>query len=68
MKSQKNFLELWFSIKGILLSILFVSTVGSMCYFISLCKKHIKILTKIKETITNGMYKYKRLLAVLSGN
>ncbi len=49
----KNFLELWFSIKGILLSILFVSTVGSMCYFISLCKKHIKILTKIKETITN---------------
>lgn len=49
----KNFLELWFSIKGILLSILFVSTVGSMCYFISLCKKHIIILTKIKETITN---------------
>lgn len=49
--SIANLIDLWFSIKGLMLTILFISTVGSMLYFILLCRKNIKYLNKTKKII-----------------
>lgn len=49
--SFKNFFYLWFSLKGTMLTILFLSTVGSMIYFIKLCKRNIKVLNENMKMI-----------------
>lgn len=49
--SIANFISLWFSLKGTMLTILFISTVGSMLFFILLCRKNIKSLVKTKKII-----------------
>ncbi|GEM_PF-6871778 len=52
--SIANFIELWFTLKGFMLTISFVSCVGSMIYFIILCRKNIKTLIKNKKMITEN--------------
>lgn len=49
--SFKNFFYLWFSLKGTMLTILFLSTVGSMIYFIKLCNRNIKVLNENMKMI-----------------
>ena len=51
--SIANFISLWFSLKGTMLTILFISTVGSMIYFIMVCKKNINKLNNTKAMIIN---------------
>ena len=51
--SIHNFIDLWFSLKGLMLTILFISTVGSMIYFIMLCKKNMNKLNNTKAMIIN---------------
>lgn len=51
--SIANFISLWFSLKGLMLTILFISTIGSMIYFIMLCKKNMNKLKNIKAIIIN---------------
>lgn len=58
--SIENFIQLWSSLKGIMLTMLFVSTVGSMVYFIVLCKKNINGLDKIRKSILNDYLDIKK--------
>lgn len=58
--SVRNFIELWFSLKGLMLTILFASTVGSMVYFIVLCNRNIKLLDKNKEEIKDNYIDIKK--------
>lgn len=55
-----NFFYLWLSLKGLLLTLLFISTIGSMFYFIALCKKHIRNYQKIKKMISEDCIDIKK--------
>lgn len=52
--SVKNFIELWFTLKGLMLTILFLSTVGCMVYFKRLCKRNIKVLNENLKMIEDN--------------
>lgn len=64
--SISNFFNLWLSLKGWLLTILFVSTVGSMFYFIHLCRKHIKNYKQIKKMISDDYIDIKKYSELFS--
>lgn len=58
--SIANFIFLWFSLKGSMLTILFISTVGSMFFFILLCRKNIKLLDETKKIILENYIDIKK--------
>ena len=58
--SIANFIFLWFSLRGLMLTILFISTVGSMFFFILLCRKNIKLLDETKKIILENYIDIKK--------